>query len=69
LRLAAFNTVTIGLKYGHKLANNQTISTRLEMMLQAGNSQPTDAIGEENNQDIHPDLSATILQFSYSFIW
>jgi len=69
LRLAEFNTVTIGLKYGHKLANNKAISARLEIMQQTGNSQPADAIGAENNQDIHPDLSATILQFSYSFIW
>ena len=69
LRLAEFNTVTIGLKYGHKLSSNKTVSARLEIMQQTGNSQPADAIGEENNQDIHPDLSATILQFSYSFIW
>jgi Protein of unknown function (DUF3570) len=68
LRLAEFNTVTVGLKYGHKLGANKSISGRIEIMQQTG-SQPADAVGEQLNQDLHPDLSAIILQLSYSFVW
>ncbi|MCK5335455.1 MAG: DUF3570 domain-containing protein [Gammaproteobacteria bacterium] len=69
LRLGEFNAVTVGLKYSHKLGPKETISARLEIMQQTGDSSPADAIGEQLNHDLYPDLSATILQFSYSFIW
>ncbi|MDH5516477.1 MAG: DUF3570 domain-containing protein [Gammaproteobacteria bacterium] len=68
-RLGEFNSTTIGLKYGRELGNNRHFSSRLEVMQQSGNSQPADAFGEQLNQDLYPDLTAIILQFSYSFIW
>lgn len=68
LRLAEFNTVTFGLKYGHKLNANESLSGRIEVMTQTG-SQPTDIVGQQVFQDLHPDLTAIILQVSYSFLW
>lgn len=68
LRLSEFDTFTIGLKYGYKLSTNKSISGRIEIMQQTG-SQPDDAVGEQLSQDLHPDLSAIILQVSYSFVW
>lgn len=69
LRLAEFDTVTFGLKYSHHVSPKQTLSARVEIMTQTGNSSPADAIGEQQQHDLHPDLTATILQVSYSFIW
>jgi len=68
-RLGEFNTMTYGLKYGRSLGKNNEISARIEFMSQTGDSSPTDAVGEQLNQDLYPDLDAIILQFSYSFIW
>lgn len=69
LRLAEFTALTVGLKYSHQLGPKEIISARLEIMQQTGNSSPADAIGDQRYQDLHPDLSATILQVSYSFVW
>ena len=68
-RLAEFDSTTIGLKYSHKLRQNQNLSARLELMRQSGNSHPADAIGEQTQHNLYPDLTAVILQFSYSLNW
>lgn len=68
-RLGEFETMTYGIKYGHVLGKNNEISGRIEFMQQTGDSNPSDAIGEQLNHDLYPDLDAIILQFSYSFIW
>ena len=68
-RLGEFNTTTLGLKYGRDLGANQAFSSRIEIMRQSGNSQPADAFGEQLNHDLYPDLTAIILQLSYSFSW
>ena len=68
-RLGEFNTMTYGIKYGRSLGKNHDISGRIEFMQQTGDSNPADAVGEQLNQDLYPDLDAIILQFSYSFIW
>ncbi|MCK4710306.1 MAG: DUF3570 domain-containing protein, partial [Gammaproteobacteria bacterium] len=69
LRLGEFDAVTVGLKYSRKLSTNESWSTRLEFLQQTGNSHPDDAIFEQLNHDLYPDLNAVIIQFSYSFIW
>ena len=69
LRLGEFDTITYGIKYGRVLGKNNEISGRIEFMQQSGESNPADAIGEQQNHDLYPDLDAIILQFSYSFIW
>ncbi|MDH5424841.1 MAG: DUF3570 domain-containing protein [Gammaproteobacteria bacterium] len=69
LRLAEFTAFTVGLKYSHQLGPKEIISGRVEIMQQTGDSSPVDAIGVQTTQDLHPDLTATILQLSYSFIW
>lgn len=68
-RLGEFETMTYGIKYGRVLGKNHEISGRIEIMQQTGDSNPADAVGEQQNHDLYPDLDATILQFSYSFIW
>lgn len=68
-RLAEFNSTTVGLKYGRILGDNNEFSLRLEFIQQQGDSSPTDAIGDQLNQDLYPTLNATVLQASYSFIW
>jgi len=69
LRLGEFDTITYGIKYGRVLGKNNEISARIEFMQQTGDSNPADAIGEQQNHDLYPDLDAIILQVSYSFIW
>ena len=62
-RLAESDTVTVGLKYGIPLSANSEFSVRGELMTQTITDNTVPA-GEET-----PDLSATILQFSYSLLW
>lgn len=68
-RLAAFDGITYGLKYGKKLAKNSEVSGRVELIQQTGNSHPADAIGEQLNHDLYPGLTAVVLQLSYSLTW
>jgi hypothetical protein len=37
--------------------------------VQTGNGRPASAIGQLVNQDLYPDVEATIVQASYSFKW
>ena len=62
-RLAESDTVTLGLKYGIPLGEGSEFSVRGEIMTQSITDGTVPA-GEET-----PDLSATILQFSYSLLW
>jgi hypothetical protein len=42
---------------------------RLEQYVQTGESSPSEAIGQLQNQDLYPDVTATIVQLSYSFVF
>jgi len=68
-RLAEFNTITYGLKYGYLIDTEHELSGRIEFIQQTGDSSPSDAIGEQRNQDLYPQLNAFVLQLSYSFSW
>jgi hypothetical protein len=57
-RLGEFDAVTVGLKYGRRLANGNEWSARLE-------SYTTTGAGP--NSDVYPDLTAVIFQTSYNF--
>jgi len=67
-RLGDFVGTTFGLKYGMKTAQNSEFTVRVELMNQTYNTVGT-LIGEQNNQDIVPDLNATFLQIGYNFYW
>lgn len=61
-RLADFTGLTIGLKYGFRIGQNQEVSTRVEWYNQNGDS-PLE--GVPSTENVHPDLDALIFQLSY----
>jgi len=66
-RLGQFNATTIGLKFGHRNADGNEWSTRLELYQQSGTVPRDQIIGNQAGREQYPDLSAIIAQFSYSF--
>ncbi len=66
-RMAAFTGITVGLSYGWDFRDESSILLRLEYYTQDGDSNHDTAIGLQKNQDLFPDLQATILQIQYSF--
>ncbi len=68
-RLGELTAQTIGIKFGYSGSKNSTWSVRLERYMQSGESHPDVAVGQLVNQDLYPDVDATIIQFSYSFQW
>lgn len=65
-RLAEFDSITVGLKYGSKRKNGHQYSFRFAIITTQGNSSPADAVGEQRNQDLFPSIDAIVGQFSYS---
>jgi len=68
-RLGELSAQTIGIKFGYSGSKNSTWSVRLERYMQSGESHPDVAVGQLVNQDLYPDVDATIIQFSYAFQW
>lgn len=68
-RLAEFDAVTAGLKYGRFTPGGSEWSLRLEYYRQTGNASSPDAVGELLDYPLFPDLDAVIAQFSYRFKW
>ena len=68
-RLGELTSQTIGIKFGYSGSKNSTWSVRLERYMQSGESHPDVAVGQLINQDLYPDVDATIIQFSYGFQW
>ncbi|MCU7917009.1 MAG: DUF3570 domain-containing protein [Candidatus Thiodiazotropha sp. (ex Epidulcina cf. delphinae)] len=66
-RLGELTGITLGLKYGFKLANEQELSMRLEYYLQSGDSPDGNAPGILSDMELFPDVEAIILQFNYAF--
>lgn len=64
-RLAAMNSYTLGLKYGHASGKSGEWSVRAEYMRQAGDDHPANAVGVQLHQDLYPDLHVVILQVGY----
>jgi hypothetical protein len=65
-RLAEFNAVTVGLKYGRHRSGGEW-STRLELYRQMGDPSPGSVVGTLAQYDLYPDMTAIIAQFSYKF--
>ncbi len=66
-RLASFNAYTVGFTYGWDFRDASSLLLRLEYYLQDGDSSHDSAVGLQRNQDLFPDLQATIVQIQYSF--
>ncbi len=66
-RLGEMEATTIGIKFGREYDQQHSWSIRLEQYVQTGESSPSEAVGQLQGQDLYPDVTATIAQFSYSF--
>jgi len=66
-RIGKLDALTFGLKYGRTTSKGNDWAVRLEYYVQTPKSVAGNEPGVLSNLDLYPDLSATILQFSYSF--
>jgi len=68
-RLGDMDATTYGFKFGRAFDERHVWSVRLERYEQTGDSSPSEAFGQLEQQDLYPDVKATIVQASYSFQW
>lgn len=68
-RLAEFDGLTLGARFGFRFSGGSELSLRLERYTQTGDTSPSDAIGVQNTVDLFPDLEAYFVQIGYSFSW
>ena len=68
-RLAAFDAVTIGLRYGSQIIDHSQHSFVAEFYSQDGESNPADAVGLQKDQDLFPSLKTLIFKYFYSMQW
>ncbi len=66
-RLGDLDAQTIGLKFGHRRANGNEWSARLELYQQTGHLERGQLIGAQPTNAALPDFDAIILQFGYRF--
>lgn len=66
-RLGDFDALTIGLKYGWKLASGNEVSARIEYYRQDGEAPRNRLIGNQLAREMYPDLEAIIAQIGYRF--
>jgi hypothetical protein len=68
-RLGEMDATTIGVKFGREFDDRHVWSARIEQYVQSGDSSPSEAFGQLEQQDLYPDVEALIVQFNYSFKW
>lgn len=68
-RLGEMEAQTMGLKFGKTDRYGNDWSVRVEQYVQTGDGSPAVAIGQLQNQNLYPDVEATIFQVNYSFKW
>lgn len=68
-RLGEMEATTVGVKVGREYTNQHSWAVRLERYEQTGDSSPSEAFGQLDQQNLYPDVTATIVQLSYSFVW
>ncbi len=66
-RLAKFNGLTYGLKWGWDLPKGRAFIMRLEYYNAIGDGSPSEAVGIQRGLDLYPDLKALIAQVQYRF--
>jgi hypothetical protein len=68
-RLGEMDSQTFGIKFGNTDRYGNDWSVRIEQYVQSGDGKPDVAIGQLQNQNLFPDVEATIVQVNYSFKW
>jgi len=68
-RLAAFDAITLGARYGAAIVNGNQHSFVAEFYTQDGESNPGDAIGLQNQQDLFPRLKTLVFKYFFSTQW
>ena len=68
-RLASFDAITIGVKYGFSAIGNKRHSIVAEYYTQEGESHPSDAVGLQKQQDLFPKLKTLIFRYLFSTQW
>jgi len=68
-RLAAFDAITIGARYGLPVEDGNQHSFVAEFYTQDGESNPHDAIGLQNQEDLFPRLKTLVFKYFYSTQW
>ncbi len=68
-RLASFDALTIGLKYGFAAQQEGMHSITAEYYTQQGDSHPDEAIGIQRDQDLFPTLKTLIVRYLFSTRW
>lgn len=66
-RLAEFDGITAGLKFGHETSGGNEWSVRVEFYQQKGKVSDSQLIGNQLDRETIADLHAIIAQFSYRF--
>ncbi|MCG7929638.1 MAG: DUF3570 domain-containing protein [Candidatus Thiodiazotropha lotti] len=66
-RLGNMQALTIGMRYGVALRNEQELSLRLEYYLQSNDNTESVIPGILNDMELYPDVEALIVQLSYKF--
>ena len=68
-RVAAFDAVTVGLKYGFAADNGGSHGIAMEYYTQRGDSNPAEAVGLQREQDLFPTLDTLLIKYLYSTRW
>ncbi len=68
-RLASFDAITIGLKYGFAADQEGMHSIAAEYYSQQGDSHPDEAVGIQRDQDLFPTLRTLIVRYLFSVRW
>ncbi len=66
-RLGSMQATTVGLKVGFLTPDGNKSSVRVEYYQQQGDSNPSDALVNQQNVDLYPTVNAVILQYNYHF--
>lgn len=66
-RLAAFDAITVGVKYGRHTSSGNELAVRLEYYRQDGEIAAGQLFGDQTSEALYPGLDAVILNLSYGF--
>ncbi len=68
-RLGDMDSTTAGVLLGFRLSPVAEIYLNLERMRQSGDSDPPEAIGDQHNHDLFPDVDMTMITAGMKFKW
>lgn len=68
-RLAEFDAVTLGVRYGRQDFDGKGFSVTVEYYQQFGDGSPEDAVGVQRELDLFPETRAILVYFNNTFAW